>query len=114
MGDGRRQHIPLRRKVAPTFADIEPLPDTNGYGTLNLLISSMIGFGLPAFLADRWLGTTFIVGIGLVVGMAFALTVAWFRYGTGRRPNAESTEHGQPKHGQMTTELGSDTTEDHG
>jgi len=47
-------------------------------------MSGLIGFGLPAHLLDRWLGTDWIVLPGLLVGMAVALTVVWFRYGTDR------------------------------
>lgn len=113
MGE-RRGHIPLRRKALPTFADIKPLPDSAGYGTLNLLISSLLLGGVPGYLLDRWLGTSFIVAIGLVLGMALALTIAWFRYGTGRSPRTEPAGDGQPKRGHET-ELDSDTTrEDHG
>ncbi len=118
MGEKRPGHVPLRRKVLPTLADIEPLPDSSAYGTINLLISALILFGIPGYLLDRWLGTSFIVGVGLAVGMVFALTVAWFRYGTGRSPHSETVDDGQPKHGR--TRYGSDeqrsetTTEEHG
>lgn len=36
-----------------------------------------IGYGL-----DRLLGTTWIVGVGIVGGMVLSLYLVWFRYGT--------------------------------
>lgn len=41
------------------------------------LIYGGIGWGL-----DHWLGTTWIVGAGIVGGMALSLYLIWFRYGT--------------------------------
>lgn len=42
------------------------------------LIYGGIGWGL-----DHWLGTTWIVGVGIVGGMALSLYLIWFRYGAG-------------------------------
>lgn len=41
------------------------------------LVYGGIGWGL-----DHWLGTTWIVGVGIVGGMALSLYLIWFRYGT--------------------------------
>jgi len=41
------------------------------------LIYGGLGWGL-----DLWLGTTWIVGAGIVGGMALSLYLIWFRYGT--------------------------------
>lgn len=41
------------------------------------LIYGGLGWGL-----DHWLGTTWIVGAGIVGGMALSLYLIWFRYGT--------------------------------
>lgn len=116
----RREHVPLRQKVLPSFGDVEPIRDTAAYGMINLMISGLIAFGLPGYLLDRWLGTSFLVVFGLAVGMALALTVGWFRYGTGRRtaPNP-FTGSTQADHdaSQSTTEQTATTrrtTEDHG
>lgn len=39
-------------------------------------------FGGLGWLLDRWLGTGFIVLVGLLGGMAMSLYVIWLRYGT--------------------------------
>ena len=46
-----------------------------------LLTGPLIYGGLGA-LADHWLGTTWLVGAGIVGGMALSLYLIWFRYGT--------------------------------
>jgi hypothetical protein len=39
-------------------------------------------YGGVGYLLDRWLGTTWIVGVGIVGGMALSLYLIWFRYGS--------------------------------
>lgn len=46
-----------------------------------LLTGPLIYGGLGA-LADHWLGTSWLVGAGIVGGMAMSLYLIWFRYGT--------------------------------
>ena len=46
-----------------------------------MLTGPLIYGGLGA-LADHWLGTTWLVGAGIVGGMALSLYLIWFRYGT--------------------------------
>lgn len=46
-----------------------------------LLTGPLIYGGLGA-LADHWLGTSWLVGVGIVGGMVLSLYLIWFRYGT--------------------------------
>jgi F0F1-type ATP synthase assembly protein I len=46
------------------------------------LISGPLVYGGIGYLIDRWLGTTWIVGVGIVGGMALSLYLIWFRYGS--------------------------------
>ena len=46
------------------------------------LISGPLVYGGIGYLLDRWLGTTWIVGVGIVGGMALSLYLIWFRYGS--------------------------------
>lgn len=100
---GFRGHVPLRQKVLPDFGDVKPLADTAAWGGVNLMISGLILGGGLGYLADRLLGTSWLVVIGLLSGMALALTVGWFRYGTGRESidqagdNAASSAHADIK-----------------
>lgn len=45
------------------------------------LISGPLVYGGLGYLLDRWLDTRFLVGVGVLVGMALALYVVWLRYG---------------------------------
>src|SRR3954453_22462858 len=46
-----------------------------------MLTGPLIYGGLGA-LADHWLGTTWLVGVGFGGGLGLALYLIWFRYGT--------------------------------
>jgi hypothetical protein len=60
-----------------------PVPESAAWNVLSYLLAGLVGFGLPAWFLDRWLGTTWIVGVGILAGTAVAMTTIWFRYGTG-------------------------------
>ena len=46
------------------------------------LLSGPLIYGGLGALADHWLGTTWLVGVGIVGGMSLSLYLIWFRYGT--------------------------------
>jgi F0F1-type ATP synthase assembly protein I len=46
------------------------------------LLSGPLVYGGLGAVADHWLGTTWLVGVGIVGGMALSLYLIWFRYGT--------------------------------
>lgn len=60
----------------------EPIPETAAWNVLSYLLAGLVGFGLPAWFLDQWLGTTWIVLIGILLGTTVAMTTIWFRYGT--------------------------------
>jgi F0F1-type ATP synthase assembly protein I len=60
------------------------LPESRAWNIVSYLMAGLLGFGLPAWLLDQWLGTTWLTLVGLVVGMAVAMLVIWVRYGTDR------------------------------
>lgn len=46
------------------------------------LITGPLIYGGLGWLLDTWLGTSWIVGVGIVGGMALSLYLIWFRYGS--------------------------------
>ncbi|UER54952.1 AtpZ/AtpI family protein [Kineosporiaceae bacterium SCSIO 59966] len=46
------------------------------------LLSGMAGYGFLGWLLDRWLGTSWLVLVGVLVGTALAGYLIWLRYGT--------------------------------
>lgn len=48
-----------------------------GYLLAGPLLYGLIGWGL-----DHWLGTAFLLPVGIIGGMALSLYLIWFRYGS--------------------------------
>ncbi|MEO7753338.1 MAG: AtpZ/AtpI family protein [Terracoccus sp.] len=68
--------------------EVEKLRDFNvreqdsAWRAVAYLLSGPLIYGGVGYLADLWLGTTWLVGVGIVGGMALSLYLIWFRYGT--------------------------------
>lgn len=79
--------------LAPATTSLQPLASDAGYERLQesaawnitaTMMSGLLGFGVPGWLIARWTGWEWVTGLGLVLGMALALTIVWFRYGSYR------------------------------
>jgi F0F1-type ATP synthase assembly protein I len=44
------------------------------------LVSGVFVYGLLGWLADRWLGTSFLVAVGILVGTGLGLYLTWNRF----------------------------------
>lgn len=53
------------------------------YSALGYLLAGLLFWGGVGFALDRWLGTTFLVLIGMLVGGAAAMYLIYVRYGKG-------------------------------
>jgi hypothetical protein len=52
------------------------------WNTVSYLITGPVMFGAIGWGLDAWLGTSWLVAVGIVGGMALSLYLVWFRYGT--------------------------------
>ncbi len=53
-----------------------------GWKTFTYLLTGPLVYGGIGWLLDQWIGTNWLVGVGIVGGMALSLYLIWFRYGT--------------------------------
>lgn len=69
--------------VAPPAEQVvhSRLEESRAWNIPSYLLAGVLGFGGLGYLADRLLGTDFLVAIGIVGGMALAVYYVWFRYG---------------------------------
>jgi F0F1-type ATP synthase assembly protein I len=59
-------------------------------------VSGVAVYGVLGWLADRWLGTTFLVAIGILVGAGFGLYMTWARFNKVLPGETESTTRSTP------------------
>lgn len=52
------------------------------WNVVSYLITGPAMFGAIGWGLDRWLGTSWLVVVGILGGMALSLYLVWFRYGT--------------------------------
>ncbi len=50
---------------------------------LSLLIAGIGLYGGLGWLVDRWIGTSFLMPVGMILGMAISLYIIIKRYGSG-------------------------------
>jgi F0F1-type ATP synthase assembly protein I len=53
------------------------------WSIIGTLVAGVLAWGGIGWLLDRWLGTRFLVAVGVVVGMAGAFYLIIKRYGSG-------------------------------
>jgi ATP synthase protein I len=58
-----------------------PSNSADGWRVLSYLIGGIVVYGGIGFGLDRWLGTQFLVAVGIVLGAGLAILLLHFRYG---------------------------------
>jgi hypothetical protein len=58
------------------------LEEAHMWNAVSYLISGPVLFGGVGWALDSWLGTAFLLPVGILGGMAVSLYLVWFRYGT--------------------------------
>ncbi|AKU19117.1 hypothetical protein VV02_19500 [Luteipulveratus mongoliensis] len=58
------------------------MPEAVAWSVTAYLISGPFLYGGLGLLLDHWLGTQFLVVLGILGGMALSMYLIWFRYGT--------------------------------
>lgn len=69
---------PLHKQMRPVHAESDQLAAT----VTAYILTGPALFGGLGLLADHWLGTGFLVLIGMLAGAGMALYVIWLRYGS--------------------------------
>lgn len=61
-------------------------PRGDPWHAFGYMVSGVFVYGLGGWALDRWLGTTFLVAIGILLGAGFGLYMTWSRF---NRPSAK-------------------------
>lgn len=55
-------------------------PKGDPWHAFGYIVSGVAIYGLLGFLADRWLGTRFLVAVGILAGAAFGIYMTFARF----------------------------------
>jgi ATP synthase protein I len=53
------------------------------WSIIGTLVAGVLAWGFIGWLLDRWLGTSYLVAVGIIAGMAGAFYLIIKRYGSG-------------------------------
>jgi ATP synthase protein I len=56
------------------------------------LVSGVLVYGLIGWVLDRWLDTSFLVVVGIVLGAVLGLYMTWARFRPPREGSADKTD----------------------
>lgn len=59
----------------------ERMDESRMWNVVSYLLSGVVMFAGLGALLDSWLGTTWMVAVGVLGGMGVSLYLVWFRYG---------------------------------
>lgn len=77
------------RPPSANTPDNQP-PQGDPWRSFGYIVSGVALYGLAGWGLDRWLGTTFLVAIGIVLGATLGIYMTWARY---RQPTDTSPKN---------------------
>jgi ATP synthase protein I len=68
-----------QRPLVPTHSEI---PDSRGdaWHAFGALVAGVLVYGLIGWALDRWLGTSFLVVVGILMGAGLGIFMTWKRF----------------------------------
>lgn len=69
-------------------------PQGDPWHAFGYLVSGVLMYGLLGWLADRWLGTSFLVVFGILLGAGFGLYMTWVRFNRPWNPQQSPDAYG--------------------
>ncbi|WGL51247.1 hypothetical protein P5P86_14915 [Nocardioides sp. BP30] len=61
-------------------------------------VSGVAVYGLIGWLLDRWLGTSFLVAVGICAGAAMGIYMTWARFSRSAPPQPQQPHQHDPHH----------------
>ncbi len=65
---------------SPLPATPDDRPRGDPWHAFGYIVSGVVVYGVLGWLADRWLGTTYLVAIGILVGAGFGIFMTFARF----------------------------------
>jgi F0F1-type ATP synthase assembly protein I len=64
----------------PPAAEPDEFPSGDPWLAFGYLVSGVLLYGLIGWLLDRWLGTSFLVVVGILLGITLGMLMTWWRF----------------------------------
>ena len=75
----------MARQLPPT-ASSDDSPKGDPWHAFGYVVSGVALYGLAGWALDRWLGTTFLVAIGILIGAGFGIYMTYARFTKASAP----------------------------
>lgn len=62
------------------MAQQEPAPKGDPWHAFGYLVAGVVCYGLLGWLADRWIGTSFLVAVGVLIGAGLGIYMTYARF----------------------------------
>ena len=76
----------------PRSAPDEESPQGDPWHAFGYLVSGVAIYGLLGWLADQWLGTSFLVVLGILLGAGFGIYMTFARFNRPPDPQSKQEE----------------------
>lgn len=70
-------------------------PTGDPWQAFGYLVSGVLLYGALGWLGDRWWGTSFLLPIGIVVGVGLGMYLTFTRFGVGRGGDQDGSTRGR-------------------
>lgn len=81
----------MAQQEPPTPERGDAPPGGDPWQAVSYLVAGVLTYGLVGWGLDRWLGTNWIVAIGILLGAGLGVYMTWLRFGgrTGTNKNVD-------------------------
>ena len=76
----------MSQQSPPPAIPDDDRPKGDPWHAFSYIVSGVAVYGVLGWLADRWLGTAFLVAVGILVGAAFGIYMTFARFNTTGSP----------------------------
>ncbi|WP_370291370.1 hypothetical protein [Nocardioides sp.] len=82
----------------------EESPKGDPWHAFGYVVAGVAFYGVLGWLADRWLGTTFLVAVGILIGAALGIYLTATRFSTASEPAPQPRDRPEPPASSTTTD----------
>jgi ATP synthase protein I len=83
----------MAQQNSPSGRAEEPSGQQDPWRAFSYLVTGVLVYGLIGWGLDHWLGTTFLVGIGIVFGAVLGLYLTWRAFGAPRASDTDTDKN---------------------